>query len=509
MERYFLDDLQALFEAGRYEELAERILALEHWKEDYELTGALARAFNNLERYEDALAVLDITAQDAGEDGYWHFRRGYAFYNLERIQEAAAEFQETVRLLPKDPDAWQYLQWCYEQMGEPAMAEQAEQHRKQLLGEEVELIPGEVEAATQFLLSGGMRTMFETKDEREGNEIVLPAWNLRLRPQVMELKEHSALLYLHLFHPDWDRTIFECSSGIGQDPNTALGMAVGGVIFSLMSSVSAMLQKKVKEIVTAELAGKKHRFCVYLGDMVSQGEFPPEKAEQEYWNALKDGIVKRIGNQKLCYVKVYGASYDGKITGECRINDIAVPELGAVVTELVRTWKIDGFGWKKQFFFLQQEEETRQPYPWTEEELAEKTVQAAILFHQCQPEQYQERLRKLIGDLSLAAEFAAFLPELCAENAVEPGTVSEKVFIHCQEEIYPVYKTQLASYETMKRALFRGFAEGTIPEEVYSELITVSLLYQKLFGINSKQIQEKKEAEIVLSFDMPKEYEIR
>lgn len=117
---------------------------------------------------------------------------------------------------------------------------------------------------------------------------------------------------------------------------------------------------------------------------------------------LADEIAQRVGDQPLCYVKVYAAKNGSEITGECRINDVRSEELSQRVAELAAQWDTEGFGSHKQFFFLRQAEETRLDYPWTRDELKEKTRAAVRLLHELieadRQEQWAEALDETAGD---------------------------------------------------------------------------------------------------------------
>ncbi|RKN86383.1 Imm51 family immunity protein [Paenibacillus ginsengarvi] len=78
---------------------------------DYELLSHLARAMNNMERYEDALQLL-LKMKDQGEqDPLWHFRLGYSFYYLKRYEEAEKAFEFASNLDPADESAMMFLDW--------------------------------------------------------------------------------------------------------------------------------------------------------------------------------------------------------------------------------------------------------------------------------------------------------------------------------------------------------------------------------------------------------------
>ena len=70
---------------------------------------------------------------------------------------------------------------------------------------------------------------------------------------------------------------------------------------------------------------------------------------------FKEEIAKRLGNQRLCYVKIYGAKSPGQVTAECRIGNVKSEELSGRMAKLVEQWDVKQFASLKQFFFIRQE----------------------------------------------------------------------------------------------------------------------------------------------------------
>ena len=217
------------------------------------------------------------------------------------------------------------------------------------------------------------------------------------------------------------------------------------------------------------------------------GEVPREIENDMYWKELKEGIAKRIGNQKLCYVKIYGANIgNGNYTGECRINDVKIDELSDVVEKMVRAWGTTQFGSHKQFFMISQNEDTILNYPFTEGEILVNTEMAMKLFEECETseeyEQFPEMLEQAVGDKGLAWELYTFIPEICAENAFEKINCPETIMMRIGNMDYTYYKTQFASYYTIVDGVFRTLNKGVLKDtdKVYREYISVSSLYSAI-----------------------------
>lgn len=326
----------------------------------------------------------------------------------------------------------------------------------------------------QSLLSG------EPCEIRDG-ALALPEWRVTIRPEISQLKEQTAVLNFYVDSPDWDRRLFECSAALGSDRKQALGMAQGGFLFGMLDGIRAMVEDKPSARLETAFAGTPHRWVMYQSNVVGMGDTPQEHEASILWKLLREGIADRIGNQKICCIKVYGAKNGDNITGECRMNDIVSPELSAMVADYVREWNTKGFGSQKQFFFLRQEEETYTPYPYSEEQLARFTRQAIRLFSTCVEqggyEDYYDALLNQFDDHHLAEELYTFLPEMCAEHAFTSISYPEVFSIHRGDSDITVYKSQLASYYPIQQALLHELGTDEFSNELYKAFIAVSSIY--------------------------------
>ncbi len=343
--------------------------------------------------------------------------------------------------------------------------------------------------ALQYLLHVGLHGSFLVEDEVHDNRLYLPKWQLSIMPQVQQLTENSAVLGFYVTHPNWGRPMYECCASMGSDTKTAIGMASGSFLFCFMQGLGQLLQKENPKILETSYAGKDHRFHAYVSDVVGMGEEVKCDDVQVYWKLLEEDIKKRMGNQRFCYVKIYGSKVNGKVIGECRINDVQSDELSAKVATLVEKWNVSGFASQKQFFFIEQDAATIQPYPYWgekgEKELIGKVLKAVQLFCASDTKEafdsLQERLEEQLQDVTLATECRLFLPEMCAEDAGRQREVkfSDAVdFLMPNQEKVTVYKHQLTDYYEIENALFTAFGQGIFGEET-------NAIYQSLVGTSA------------------------
>ena len=116
MEEELLRRLQRWHEDDEYQKIIDTIEAIPRDQWDYDLVGHLARAYNNVAGIGDtapleraAVLLLSVAAQGEN-DPNWHFRLGYAYYYLDRDEEALVEFQKALELDPTDDDARYFVE---------------------------------------------------------------------------------------------------------------------------------------------------------------------------------------------------------------------------------------------------------------------------------------------------------------------------------------------------------------------------------------------------------------
>lgn len=340
-----------------------------------------------------------------------------------------------------------------------------------------------LEEAEKFLLHQ-LHGCFETEDIIDGDRLILPEWRVSVTPKISQIGENIVHTYYYITSPDWDTTLFECSSAMGRDVRQALGMAQCGFTFGMANAIAAMVRGENAIELETEFAGNTHKWNVYLGNIVGMGKVPQEAASDVYWEALKEGIARRIGNQKLCYVKIYGANIgNGSYTGECRINDIKIDELSEVVEEMVKAWGTTEFGSHKQFFMIRQDERTILDYPFTADEIEEKTQTAMKMFEDCKTQEeyevFEQSLERAVGDKYLAWELYSFIPEICAQNAFDKIKYPETIMINICGKNTEYFKTQLASYYAILNGVFKTFGSGILndADTVYRDYISISSVW--------------------------------
>lgn len=111
-----LKQLQEWHEQDEYQKIVDAIKAIPKEKWDYDMISHLARAYNNLEKYQDAITLLQSIRTQGLSDPLWHFRMGYAYYYLDEIPLAMEEFEQVLKDNPDDQDAKLFFTWCQQEM---------------------------------------------------------------------------------------------------------------------------------------------------------------------------------------------------------------------------------------------------------------------------------------------------------------------------------------------------------------------------------------------------------
>lgn len=93
-----IEKLNKLHEEGKHQEIVDEIEKLARAQLNYAILACYSRALNNLDRFEEALAIIEIIKEDGEQDFLWHYRKGYSLFYLDRDEEAAASFQRAVEL---------------------------------------------------------------------------------------------------------------------------------------------------------------------------------------------------------------------------------------------------------------------------------------------------------------------------------------------------------------------------------------------------------------------------
>ncbi|MDR1735647.1 MAG: DUF5713 family protein, partial [Oscillospiraceae bacterium] len=105
MDKKLLARLQKWHDQNKHDKIIKEILKVPQEKRDYELSGLLARAYNNSAECDKAIEQLLVFKERGETDPLWLFRLAYAYYYKDEDEKALALFEKCRALNPSDPDA--------------------------------------------------------------------------------------------------------------------------------------------------------------------------------------------------------------------------------------------------------------------------------------------------------------------------------------------------------------------------------------------------------------------
>ena len=345
------------------------------------------------------------------------------------------------------------------------------------------------EDVREFILNEGIIY----KSERQGDSLYIPNFDLLLTPNIEQMSNTGIGIEFNMYIKKLDKYLYEYSSGMGGDITTAVGMSMSSFLISFMNTFEIMYNKCNPINITTEFAGNEHNWDVYLGNvtgMGTPGEDGKGSSATYYWDIIKDDIIKRLGNQKMVYVKIYAARLPENSIGEVRFDDVAIPELSEQVRKLAEKWNVEQFGSEKQFIFIEQNPSTITPRqydgPEGRKKMRDYVLEYLKMFkNTTSKEQYYNLVKDFgdkIGDKVLANECFGFLPEIATIRALgDQIVVSDQIqFSLPDNKTLMTYSTQLSDYLMMENCLIdiiRSRELGEDTKKVWEDLICKSAIY--------------------------------
>ncbi len=108
----FLRQIEVWNKNEEFEKIIEALTEISSDQRGYELNMILSGAYVNMERYEEALEVLDSVADEGVGDPEYFFSVGYARYYNGNYDEAVEAFEKSLELAPFDVETLLFLCFC-------------------------------------------------------------------------------------------------------------------------------------------------------------------------------------------------------------------------------------------------------------------------------------------------------------------------------------------------------------------------------------------------------------
>ncbi len=349
----------------------------------------------------------------------------------------------------------------------------------------------------------------------EGDTVQLDSLKIKIRPAIYKAEDTVLLMGFFVSSPLWASEIVENCGAVGRTPKDALGSVLAAFSFGVMDSIIKMCANKGGVSLKSAYNGHEHHWKVYFGNIVSIGTRMDLKLNT-YWDAIKDKIAERLGNQKLAAVKIYVANTGkGQIEGECRINNIKVDDLSEEIVKLAKEWKVDTFTSHKQYFMIRQDKDTILPTPMSEKKIFDLTGELVKLYEKCnnggKMDSFPSQVDALVGDSSLVAEMMGFIPDLCAERRFDFLKFGDTISIQRGNKEIEVYKTQLYSYAPIMNGLFAAF-DGNILEDtnqMFNAFVSISSLNSALQKAEKDGVNIHNLGTLGMMYSMPSNYILR
>jgi hypothetical protein len=360
--------------------------------------------------------------------------------------------------------------------------------------------------------------------ERQGDSLYIPAFDLLLTPNIEQMSNTGIGIEFNMYIKKLDKYLYEYSSGMGGDITTAVGMSMSSFLISFMNTFEIMYNKCNPINITTEFACNEHNWDVYLGNvtgMGTPGEDGKGSSATYYWDIIKDDIIKRLGNQKMVYVKIYAARLPENSIGEVRFDDVAIPELSEQVRKLAEKWNVEQFGSEKQFIFIEQNPSTITASQYDGPEGRKKMREFVFEYlkmvgNTTTEEQYNNLVKDFgdkIGDKVLANECFGFLPEMATICALgDRIVVSDQIQICLPDnKTINTYSTQLSDYPMLEKCLMDIMRSGELGEQtnnVWQRLIGTSALI-RLFNKRQEAGDQASTKLITLLYNVDSNFKLR
>lgn len=111
MDQALTEQIASWHEDDEHQRIVDALLAVAPQDRDYDMISSLGRAYNNLDRYGEALEQLSLIAEAGRRDPLWHFRTGYSYYYSKQYEQAVTALSAALELDPQDEHSAMLLEW--------------------------------------------------------------------------------------------------------------------------------------------------------------------------------------------------------------------------------------------------------------------------------------------------------------------------------------------------------------------------------------------------------------
>lgn len=322
--------------------------------------------------------------------------------------------------------------------------------------------------------------------EIQNGAFVIPEYQVYIYADILGSDETMAQVVFQIHHETLEDPIIDPVCGLGMTYEECIQDACDNFNrHDLALFICALEKDKTQTIIIKTM--ENHAFDVYTSKISFHGKREGIMPES-FWDMLGDQILKRLGNKRCYWIKIYCAKMGKKSDIEVRINDVLSKELSSQLKDYVKNWDcIDAYHTEKQSFIFYQKEDTYTPPVYAKEQIVEYTKKAIQMYEKCADKEDYKKLRvqliKLCKDESLGMELFGFIPELYCKHVFSDLECGEQLFlIRKGEATVELYQSQVRSFSYIDETI-RKYLKNEEPSQALIEQIAQ-------FSANYRAIQK-------------------
>lgn len=333
--------------------------------------------------------------------------------------------------------------------------------------------------------------------------------DLTIEAHVSQINQNTIQVIFVFKNKIFDEDIFECVSGSGDNLNSAIENAVDNLLLTTLSGVINALKDKDGVSIKAKYYNKVNEFTLYKSSLTTH----VNKKTTDYWEIIKEEVIKRLGNKKVYYLKLYVSKKENSINCECRINGKVNLDISEKIIKYITNCNVEqSVYFEKQSFILIQSNKTYIPYSFNKMDINHIIMRALDLYKKCDSEEKYNNLYTEIfnscTDNSLTTELFCFIPEIFCEFMFSKVKYSDEIIFLRGNEKIQLFKEQITSYNFIYDIIGRIFKSGDFQDD---EIMNIALK-SSLFNVINKALNSGNKIEnlnmIPVTFYVDENYKV-
>ncbi len=88
-----LKRLEYWYDNAQFDKIITKVLEIPENDRDYDTISFLAKTYNSVDKFQSAIIELNSVKNKGENDPLWHFRLGYAYFNIDKYEDALKEYE--------------------------------------------------------------------------------------------------------------------------------------------------------------------------------------------------------------------------------------------------------------------------------------------------------------------------------------------------------------------------------------------------------------------------------